>query len=183
MVVLGEVWRLGAAGGDVLESAGAGLGNILLEPARVGAGLQDPLDAIMLQRAIAQGVSERFEQILCVVGFAQSQDPASMVARRARQAFLESTKEGGPGLAELGEGAAHLVDVGSAVGVRRPMTGQDRPLLSTATPKLVPRDAGQVSLVDEEFVLGDAHRQDLGDVVVGQRVPVAIPGKESLDVA
>ena len=41
----------------------------------------------------------------------------------------------------------------------------------------------QVGLVDEELVLGDAHRQDVGDVLVGQRIPVALPGDEALDVA
>lgn len=183
LVVLGEVWRLGTALGEVFEFVGGGLGDVLLEPARVGARLQDSLDAIVLQGAIAERVRERLEQVRCVVCPAQKKYVAGMVASRAWQAFLEGGKEGGGGLTELCEGAAQLIEVRSAVGMRRPVTGQDRALLSTATTKLVSRDAGQVGLVDEELVLGDAHWQDLGDIIVGQRVPVAFPGDEALDVA
>ena len=32
-------------------------------------------------------------------------------------------------------------------------------------------------------MLGDAHREDVGDILVGQRVPVALPGDEALDAA
>jgi hypothetical protein len=35
LVVLGEVWRLGAALGEVLESVRRGLGDVLLKPARL----------------------------------------------------------------------------------------------------------------------------------------------------
>ena len=70
LVILGEVWRLGAALCEVFKSLGRVLGDILLESARVGARLQDPLDAIVLQGAIAQRVGQRLEHVLSVVAFA-----------------------------------------------------------------------------------------------------------------
>ena len=90
-----------------------------------------------------------------------------MVASRAGHAFLESREKCGRRITEVFEGAAQLVEIGTALGVLRPMTRQNRLLLSAARLELVPRDAGQIGFVDEQLTLGDAHREDLGDVIVG----------------
>ena len=50
-------------------------------------------------------------------------------------------------------------------------------------PKLVARHQAQIRRVDEDLRGRDAHRQDIGDVVVGHLVLVAIPRNTALDVA
>ena len=49
--------------------------------------------------------------------------------------------------------------------------------------ELVARDAAQVGGVDEELVLGDAHGQEVGHVLVRHGVAVAVPGDEAVDAA
>jgi hypothetical protein len=44
-------------------------------------------------------------------------------------------------------------------------------------------NAGEVSRVDEELVLGDPNGKDIGDVVVGYSVAVSIPVDETINAA
>lgn len=48
--------------------------------------------------------------------------------------------------------------------------------------ELVPRDAAQVRGVHEQLSLGDAHRQEVGDVVIGDGVLVAFVGHIAFEV-
>lgn len=72
-----------------------------------------------------------------------------MVASRAGHAFLEGREKCGRRVTKVFEGVAQLVEIGTALGVLRPVTRQNRLLLSAARLELVPRDAGQIGLVDE----------------------------------
>ena len=56
-------------------------------------------------------------------------------------------------------------------------------LAGAAWGQLVSRDAPQVGGVDEQLVLGDAHGQDIGDVLIGDSVAISIEGDEAVDGA
>jgi hypothetical protein len=47
----------------------------------------------------------------------------------------------------------------------------------------MPSNAGEVGGVDEEFALGHPHRQNLGDVVIGNGVAITLPVDETVDAA
>ena len=167
-VVFGEVARLSAAlGNSARQSPGRVLGHVLVQPAAIGPGSEDPLDRGVLERAVLEGVRKGFEQVVGVPAFTQSEDLARVVGRGARVALLEGRQKCVRGIAQVLEGAAQLVEVRTALGVSGAVPGEDRVLLRTARFQLVARDAVQVGLVDEELVLGYAHREDFGDVVIG----------------
>ncbi len=183
-VVLGEVAWLSAALGDSLPELFRGLfGNVLVETARACTRDQDAFDCGVFKGAEGQRVRERTEQVSGIVTFAERQHSARVVAGRAMLVFLERIEEGGGRVTDVGEGAAQLVEIGAVLGMSWTMAIEDGLLLGSTRAQRVASDTGQVGLVDEQLVFGDAHWEDLGDVVVGQRVPVAIPCDEALDVA
>ena len=134
----------------------------------------------------ARGVAERGVDVGGVVALAQEQDLARVVAptrggpalleagrrrRRARPCSSKATRE----LVEI-DGALALAAAG---GGRRDRACRPAPRGASSW-RAMQREVGGV---DEELVLGDAHRQDVGDVLVGHGVAVAVPGDEAVDVA
>jgi hypothetical protein len=88
IVILGEVWRLGAAFREAVQPLGRFLGDVLFEAPRVSPRLKDLVDAVVFQSAIGKRVGQRLDQVRGVVAIAKGQDPAGMIARRAWQALL-----------------------------------------------------------------------------------------------
>jgi len=167
-VVLGEVAGLGATLRDgALELLGGGFGDVLIEPAAVGAGDQDATHVTVLQRPVGERVLEGAEQVGGVVALTQQQNLASVVARRAWLVPLEGGEVLQGRAAEVLEGEAQLVEVRATLGMAGPMTLEGGAQLSSTRQQGVASDAGQVGTVDEELVLGHSDRQDLGHVLVG----------------
>ncbi len=184
IVVLREVARLGAALGDgALELLCGLFGHVFIEPAGVCPSDQDALDRGVFEGAKEQRVGKRGEQVSGVVAFAQGQHPARVIASRAVLVFFERGEKGGRWITKIGKGAAQLVEIRPVLGVARAVPIENGSALGTARQERVARDTGQVGLVDEQLVLGNAHREDLGDVLVGKRVPNSFPRDEALDVA
>jgi hypothetical protein len=179
-VVLGEVARLGAAFGDRLPQFVGGLfGYVLVEPAGLSAGEQNALDGAVLQGTVGQRVRERRQQVGGIVAVAQRQHLARVVAGRAGRVLLQRRQEGGGRLTESAEGASQLVECRAALGMWWTMSVDNGLQLGTPRQQRVARDTAQIGRVDEQLLLGDAHRQDVGDVRVGQRIPIALraPGR------
>jgi hypothetical protein len=130
-VVLGQVAGLGAALGDgALELLGGGFGDVLVEPAAVGAGDQDAAHVTVLQRPIGERVLEGAEQVGGVVALPQQQDLASVVARRAGLVPLEGGEVLQGHDAEVPVSEAQLVEVWAALGMAGAMTLEGGALLS-----------------------------------------------------
>jgi len=87
-------------------------------------------------------------------------------------------------LAHVGERDAELIEIDRALALCRRMEACGiETQAGAARREFVACDAAQVGGIDEEFVLGDADRQEVGDVVVGHSVVVAGPGHEAVDTA
>ena len=142
-------------------------GDVLVQPAAIGPGGKDSLNRRVFERAVLESVRQGIEEVGGIVPVAQSEDLTGVIARRARLAFLEGEEEGVRRVSETVEGRAQLAEIGTTVGVAGAVPGKDRVLLRAPGLERVMRDQGQVGLVDEELVFGDAHGQDLGDVLVG----------------
>jgi hypothetical protein len=178
------VARLGvAAREEPLELVGGGPGGVLVEAPHRGAGDEDALDGAVLEGAVGQGMRQRADEVCRVEAGAERQDAPGVVPGRSRQGLLQCGEEARRGIAKLCEGTAQLIEVRAAVGQAGPVAGKRRVLAGATRLELVARDAGQVRLVDPQLLLGHPHRQDLGDVLVGQGVAIAIPGEVALDVA
>ena len=118
------------------------------------------------------------------VALAQLQDAAGVVRGRPWVGLDEAAQEIAGRLAEREEVLADdLQRSASAVQARWPVRGEHAVAALAPGQKLMVGDAGQVRPVDEELVLGDAHRQQRGHVLVGDAVPIAVPVDEALDRA
>lgn len=117
------------------------------------------------------------------VALAEEQDLPSVIAGEAALRGDETGEEAGAIEADVGEGLLDLGEVGAAaIPGRVDELGID---VHPAAPRreLVARYETEVGGVDEELVLGDPDREDLGDVVVGDRVAVAVHGDEAVGAA
>jgi hypothetical protein len=82
------------------------------------------------------------------------------------------------------EGNAQLIDIdGTLAPWGRVIAVGIEFVAGAAGSELVSSDATEVSGVHEQLVLGDANRKDVGHVVVGNRVAIALPVDESVDAA
>src|SRR5262249_14783449 len=87
-------------------------------------------------------------------------------------------------LAEALERGGELVEIDGALAPRgRMVTRWIELVAGTARGELVARDATEVGGVDEQLALGGAHGQDVGHVLVGDGVAVAVPVDEAIDAA
>ena len=168
-----------------MGDAACGLGgDVLVEGARRGAGGEDALDGLVVEGAEEGGVAERGVEIGGGEALAEQEDLAGLVAPDPRRPGAHEAEEARGVFAHLLEGAAELVEVHEAVAARaRVEPGRVEPEPLAAGRELVACDAGEVGGVDEELALGDADRQDVGDVVIGHGVGVAFPGDEAVDGA
>ena len=149
------------------QRVGGLFGHVLVEPAGAPAREQNALDGAVLQGAVGQRVREGGEQRGGVVTFAQSKNLARVVSGRAMFAFLERDQEGGGRGTEIGEGAAQLVEIPAALSMSWTMSVENGLELGATRQQRVAGDTAQIGLVDEQLMLGDAHREDIGDVLVG----------------
>jgi len=183
-VVLVEVAEVGVALVErFAEPVGGLLGDVLGEPARCGASGEDALDGLVLEGAEGAGVGEGGAEVLGGVALAQDEDLAGMVAGEAALSRDEAGEEASPVDPDVGEGLLDLREVGAAaIPGRMDELGIDVHA-APAGGELVARHEPQVSRVDEDLVLRDADGQDLGDVIVGYGVAVAVHGDEAVDAA
>lgn len=107
-----------------------------------------------------------------------------MVAAPSRLGDREGLEEVVSTLSHLLEGLGELIEIGNALALRRGMDPRRIDLhAGAASGDLVMGRKGEIGAVDEELVLGDAHGQDLGDVVVWDGVLIPVPGDEAVDGA
>lgn len=184
-VVLGEVARLGATLAECLfESTSRLLGDVLVERPWRRARLDDALDGCVLERAEARGVGERSVDVGGAEPGAKEENAARLVAPNAWRAGAQQTEEGGSALAHALECAGEAIEIDRTLSARRWMeTGRIELEPRASRRELVARDAGEVGGVDEQLALRDAHGEDVGDVVVGDGVTVALPVDEAVDAA
>ncbi len=128
-------------------------------------------------------MGERGAEVGGGVALAQEQDLASVVAGEAALGGGEAGEEAGSVEADVGEGLLDLGEVGAAAipGWVDELRIDVHP--SAARREFVARHEPEIGGVDEELVLGDADREDLGDVVVGDGVAVAVDGDEAVGAA
>lgn len=183
MVVLGEVARLGPADAkDLLEPARGVVGDVLVERPRRGAGLEDSLDGAVLERTEAGGVSERAIEVSGVEPPAQEEDLSGVMAPGACRPGAQEPEESCGAVAEAGERCGELVEIDWALppgGLVE--AGGVSFRTGAARRELVARDAREIGGVNEELALGNADGQDVGDVLVGDGVAVALPLDEPVD--
>ncbi len=172
-----------AGAGALVEAARGVLGDVLGEGPGRDAGGEDARDGLVLEGAEGAGVAQRGAQVGRRVALAQEQDLARLVSGQARRRDGEPGKEVGGVLAHAVESRAQLLAVGPpAIPRRVDALGVD---VDARAPRreLVPGHAAQVRGVDQELALRHAHGHDVGDVLVGHRVAIALPGNEAVDGA
>ena len=157
--------------------------HVLGEAARGGAGREDALDGAVLESAKRAGVGEGPVEIGGGVALAQEQDAPPVVAGVAALRRGEPGEEAGAVVAEVGEGLLDDAQVGAAAVPGRVDVLRIDVDAAAAGRELVARDQAQIGGVDEELVLGDSDREDLGNVVVGDRIAIAVDGDEAVDGA
>jgi Uma2 family endonuclease len=146
--------------------------------------LEDALDGAMLESAEPRGVPERGVEIRGGVASAQHEDAARLVAPDPWRARAQQPEERGRPRTQAVERHGELIEIHRALAARRWMEARRVELEPEAARReLVASDARQVGGVDEQLVLGDAHRQDVGHVVVGNGVAIAFPVDEAVDAA
>src|SRR6185437_4276740 len=184
-VVLGEVTRLGATLAEPLfEPSCRVLGDVLVQSPRGAARLEDPLDGVVVEGTEAGGMAERGVEIGGGVAGTQNEDAPRLVAPDARGPGGEQPEERGGPLAHALEGGGELVEIDGTRAARRGMVTGGIELRARASwRELVAGDAPKVGGIDEELALGDADGQDVGHVLVRDRVPVALPIDEAVDAA
>jgi len=169
----------------LLDPTGGLLSDVFVEGAWLRARSKDPLDGGVLEHAEAVGVPERSVELLGRVALAQQHDPARLPRPCARSAGAQLAEEVGSPLAHAPESDAELVSIDRIfVSLGDGMKTRGIELEGcTARRELVARDTPQVRGVDEELALRDAHRQDVGDVLVRDGVLIARPRNEAVDAA
>jgi hypothetical protein len=116
-------------------------------------------------------MAERVIDLVGAVARAQEQDLARLRGPDPGRAEAHQAEELGRALAHVAERDAELIEIDRAPALRRRMEpGGIELLAGAARGELVTRDAPQIGGVHEQLALGDAHRQEVGDVVVGHGV-------------
>ena len=160
------------------------LGDVLVERAWRRARGEDAPDGVVLEGAEAGCVAEGGVEIGGGEALSEQQDLARLMCPQARRPGAHEAEEAGGVPSHVLEGDTELVEVEGALlsgpGVE---PGRIEPEPLATGDELVARDAGEVCGVDEELALGDADGQDIGHVVVGHGVGVALPGDEAVDRA
>ena len=168
----------------LLEAPRRVLGDVLVEGPGRRARLEDALDGAMLEGAEPRGVGERSVEVTGDVAGAQHQDAARLVAPHPRWTGTEQPEERDATRPQAVERHGELAEVHRAPAARWRMETLGVELVpGAARRELVARDARQVGGVHEQLALGDAHRQDVGHVVVGHGVAIALPVDEAVDAA
>ena len=129
-------------------------------------------------------MSERAVESFGGVSLSEQQDLSRLRPPDARGALAHQAKELGGALAHALESETELVQVDRALSLRlRVEAGGIQLEPRAARSELVTRDALQICGVHEQLALRDAHREDVGDVIVRNRVAIAAPRDEPIDAA
>lgn len=128
-------------------------------------------------------MGERGTEVGGGVAFAEEQDLPGVIAGEAALRGDEAGEEAGAVEADVGEGLLDLGEVSAAAIPGRVDELRVDVHAPAARRELVARHETEVGGVDEELVLGDADGEDLGDVVVGDGVAVAVHGDEAVGAA
>ncbi len=184
-VVDAQVARLGGVLADSLgEAASRLLGDVLLEAARTADGRQDLAHGVGTQGAVACSALQGPDDILGIEAGTKAEDEARLMKIQPRRGLAHELEELGGTLAHALECLAQLVSIGGRAMSRGWVKAVRVELEAlSAGGKLMASDAAQIGAVDEQLVLGDAHGQDVGDMVVGHRVAIALPVDEAVDAA
>lgn len=184
-VVDAQVARLGGVLADGLgEAASRLLGDIFLEAARTADGREDLANGVGSQGAVASSAVEGADDIFGIEAGAKAEDEARLMKIQPRRGLAHELEELGGTLAHALECPAQLVGIGGRAMSRGWVKAVRVELEAlSAGGKLMASDAAQIGAVDEQLVLGDAHGQDVGDMVVGHRVAIALPVDEAVDAA
>jgi hypothetical protein len=129
---------------------------------------EDPQDGLVGECSEADGMPECRIDVLGGVALAQEQDAPCAVAPLAWWSRAKPSEELPSVIAHLLESYAELVKIdGRAPAL--PVVEALRIELQAATPRseLVGRNALEIGGIHEELALGDAYREQVGDVVVG----------------
>jgi len=130
-VVLGEVARLGATlGKGALEPLGGGFGYVLVEATGLGAGNEDASDGAVLEGAVGQTMLEGGEEVLGGESCPEEEYLTSVVAGRAGLVLLQRSEVRLSSIAQVGKGAAQLVQARTVLRTARAVPIEDRALLS-----------------------------------------------------
>ncbi|XXT55491.1 hypothetical protein WMF28_23400 [Sorangium sp. So ce590] len=173
--------RLAEGFGDAPDGV---LGDVLVERARRRAGGEDAPQRVGIEGAKALRAPQRRVEIGGRISLAQEQDLPRLMRPDPRRTRAHEAEEACGVLTHLLEGGAEHLEVDGALAPRRRVQAgwiELEPL--AAWSQLVTRDAGEVGAIDEELVLRDADRQEVGDMIVGYRVGVSLPGDEAIDGA
>jgi len=167
-----------------LKSPRGVFGDVFVESPGDGACLEDALYGVVVEGAETSGVCERGIEVLRLEAGAQDEDTAGVMGPDARRPGAHQAEERGAALTDAVEGAGELVEIESALAPRRRVEtlGIDHAPRATGS-ELVTSNALEVGTVDDELALGDAHGEQIGDVVVADGVPVALPIDEAIDAA
>ncbi len=118
-----------------------------------------------------------------VVAGAQEEDLPGVMGPDPGGKGGELSEEGCGVLPHLLERRAELFDVDGRLAVRSRVQAERVGSPAAAGTEPVAREAGEVGPVDEELGLGDAEREKVGDVVVGDGVVIAQPVDVPVDAA
>jgi hypothetical protein len=168
----------------LVDPPGGLLGDVLVECARQGARGEDALDGGVVAGAERGGVTECLVDLLGAIALAQEQDVSRLGTPHPRWRLAHQAKELRGALAHVCERDVELVDVDGTMAFVGGVEARGvEPKSGAARSELVACDARQVGGVHEQLALGDAHGQDVGDVVVRHGVVIAGPGDEAVDAA
>jgi len=184
-VVLVEVAGAGVAGAEALVEATRGvLGDVLGEPSRGRARGEDAGDGLLLEGAEGKGMAERAVEVGGGEALAEEEDLSGVVTGELGRGRAHEAGEEGRGQGpHLLEGHPQLVEVDHTTPPRLVRARRRDVRAGAARRELVTRDAAQVGGVDEELVLRDADGQEVGHMLVGHGVAVAVPRDEAVDAA
>ena len=138
---------------------------------------------MVLEGTKRAGVDQRRDQVGGGVALAQDQDLSPVVAGVAALRGGEAGEEAGAALAEIDKGLLDQTEARAvAVPGRMDVLRVDLHA-SAAGGEFMASYQTQVSGIDEEFGLSHPDRKELGDVIVGHGVAVAIDGDKSINRA
>lgn len=127
---------------------------------------------------------ERGVEVGGVVALTEHENLSKLVNPLANWAGAREQEKVVGTLPHLVEGHAELIEIDRTVAARRWVVTMGVELVAAAAwSKLVSSDTAQVGGVHEQLVLGDANREDVGHVVVWNRVAIPFPVDEAVDAA
>lgn len=129
---------------------------------------------------VADGALHGGDDVGALVGVQQQQDSLGLmfaVTLLLQQSFQEASRH----LAQFGESLPQQINLLAMV-ARRPMSGLQPPLSGLTQQAGMPGPLPKMAVVDEQFRVGDAHRQQFAHQPPGRGVLVAGVVNEALHI-